>query len=325
MLIIDVDNKNGKNGDAALEGLCDRFSWKPETFTVKTGGGGRHFYFQQSHGTAIASGTSVFGSGLDIRADGGFVVAPPSLHASGIRYRIETPRAALAPLPESILALLVRRGRSRQDDGPFLEGMRNVALTRIAGGAWRKGATEADLLKLLLSVNQRRCAPPLAHSEVEKIAQSVATYPAGPRPRAHIYWKAGDMMDNLYNSGVMATLSLAEQAVLNLLTIRCRDGETRVLYSDIKRDCAIGSDATVRDALARFRELDLLEIKRGFNKAAGWRTASTYRLTPNSPKFRQYVADCHMRFCSSSSSPPSSKELEEPPKKSTMSGSTVLH
>src|SRR5664279_2097042 len=119
LVVLDVDNKH--DGDAALTELCARHSWHLETYTVRTGSGGRHYYFETPQGIIIPSGVNVLGAGLDIRAHNGFVVAPPSLHASGIRYQVAIPRP-VAALPESILARLAPGAKClprRADNAPI--------------------------------------------------------------------------------------------------------------------------------------------------------------------------------------------------------------
>jgi hypothetical protein len=95
--VLDVDPRHG--GEAALARLEERRGPLPITPEVRTGGGGRHLWFDL--GSALAS--TVVGSGLDLKADGGMVVAPPSVHASGGRYRWRPGGAPdvldLAPLP----------------------------------------------------------------------------------------------------------------------------------------------------------------------------------------------------------------------------------
>jgi hypothetical protein len=83
VLVLDVDPRNG--GDetlAALESLHGRL---PRTWTSATGGGGRHYWF----GSATPMATAPLGAGLDRKAEGGMVVVPPSVHASGPLYRWE--------------------------------------------------------------------------------------------------------------------------------------------------------------------------------------------------------------------------------------------
>src|SRR5690606_17775107 len=55
----------------------------PRTATVRTGKG-RHLYFRHPGGT-VRNFTRKL-PGLDLRGDGGYVVAPPSTHANGERY-----------------------------------------------------------------------------------------------------------------------------------------------------------------------------------------------------------------------------------------------
>jgi hypothetical protein len=54
--------------------------------TVRTGGGGAHFYYQAHSEVEVRNGTHLFGRAIDVRGEGGYVVAPPSRHASGRPY-----------------------------------------------------------------------------------------------------------------------------------------------------------------------------------------------------------------------------------------------
>lgn len=83
LIVVDVDAKNG-----GLESLKSMIL--PKTLTVETGGGGYHFYFQYPAGQKINNSASKLAQGVDIRANGGYVVAPPSTHISGKTYRWST-------------------------------------------------------------------------------------------------------------------------------------------------------------------------------------------------------------------------------------------
>ena len=100
--VIDIDNKhdglqNWRN--IAIE-LGEN---KVDTYTVATGGGGIHLYFQYSD--AIKTGTNVLGPGIDVRNNGGYIVAPPSLHQSGSSYSIKDANRPLSPFPLEVLKL----------------------------------------------------------------------------------------------------------------------------------------------------------------------------------------------------------------------------
>jgi hypothetical protein len=84
LVVLDIDPRNG--GDDALSSLEHRHGGLPPTPEVRTGGGGVHLYFASpEHPMA----TTILGPGVDVKADGGLVVVPPSVHASGHRYEWE--------------------------------------------------------------------------------------------------------------------------------------------------------------------------------------------------------------------------------------------
>lgn len=77
VVVLDVDGAEGQATLAALPTL-------PATLTARTGSGGTHYYFKHLGGKL--GNRTRFAPGLDVRGDGGYVVAPPSAHASGGRY-----------------------------------------------------------------------------------------------------------------------------------------------------------------------------------------------------------------------------------------------
>jgi len=82
--VLDIDSdKKGLESLAALE--ADH--GKLETLCVRSGGGGYHFYYKHLDGLKNVAG--ILMDGIDTRSDGGYVIAPPSLHESGNRYRWE--------------------------------------------------------------------------------------------------------------------------------------------------------------------------------------------------------------------------------------------
>jgi hypothetical protein len=84
IVVLDVDPGNG--GHESLERLKKDIPGFPSRATVRTGSGGLHYYFTYDLDLSIGNSASRLGHGLDVRGDGGFVVAPPSLHASGSPY-----------------------------------------------------------------------------------------------------------------------------------------------------------------------------------------------------------------------------------------------
>lgn len=106
IVVLDVDPPHG--GEQSLAILEQAFSPLPETPTVLTGSGGFHFYFATPDACegALPNRIGLAGLlGLDFRGDGGYIVAPPSLHQAGEPYQwIVGP--PLAPLPYWLWTLL---------------------------------------------------------------------------------------------------------------------------------------------------------------------------------------------------------------------------
>lgn len=82
IVAIDIDPRHG--GEQSLAELQRKHGELPATLTTRTGGGGRHLLFRSD--AKLANSAAALGPGLDVRGDGGYVVAPPSLHISGVRY-----------------------------------------------------------------------------------------------------------------------------------------------------------------------------------------------------------------------------------------------
>ena len=81
LVVIDID---GADGLATLQALVAQHGVLPRTAIVKTARGWHLYFAMPATCTPIPCST---GNCLDVRADGGYVVAPPSLHASGHVYQ----------------------------------------------------------------------------------------------------------------------------------------------------------------------------------------------------------------------------------------------
>lgn len=202
LVVLDIDPRNG--GVESLADLIKKHGPLPKTVCVNTGGGGQHYYFKHPGGN-IRGRHDSFGKGVDLKADGGYVVAPPSLHVSGKVYQWVTDAS-----PDNI-ELADMPGWMRQENtkpkslssihiGKIPEGQRNSTLAEKAGSLRRKGLSENEILPLLLNMNANKCDPPLAESEVRSIAASIASYPPN------------ETDDN--DSQATALVKLAEQADL---------------------------------------------------------------------------------------------------------------
>lgn len=180
VVVVDVDPRHG--GDASIARLAVEEHGMPPTVEALTGGGGRHLYYAHP-GEPVANRAGVY-PGIDIRGDGGCVVAPPSVHASGRRYEwipARTPgKFLIARLPR----FLFRPEGSRRSGHPLAhwrdlvregvdEGRRNATLASLAGHLLWHGVDPAVTLELLLAWNRMRCRPPLGDDEVARVVDSI--------------------------------------------------------------------------------------------------------------------------------------------------------
>jgi putative DNA primase/helicase len=186
LVALDVDPRAG--GDASISELIERHGELPRTLEASTGGGGTHVLFSHP-GVTFKNSSSVLGEGLDVKTDGGYIVAAPSLHASGRRYSWSRRQRPAKP-PRWLLELLTaekpkaapkaapkRRQAAAGAGGPAIaEGARNDRLFRIACAMRGNGADVSEIEAELLRVNSLRCCPPLDGAEVRKVAASAAKY-----------------------------------------------------------------------------------------------------------------------------------------------------
>ena len=130
LVVIDVDPRHG--GDDSWETLKHELD-VPATWEVRTGGGGVHAYFHYPSEQKISIGASVLGPGIDHRGNGGYVVAPPSNHASGNPYFWDvTEGEPLAELPKDLTKRLTPAEKPTESAG----NAENKPATPGAGPPW---------------------------------------------------------------------------------------------------------------------------------------------------------------------------------------------
>lgn len=101
---MDVNPEEGKDGPARLAELEAANEPLPATLASVTGGGGRHILFALPDGD-LSNSNGRIARGIDVRGSGGYIVAPPSIHASGRAYQWDEGALArpMAPLPAWLL------------------------------------------------------------------------------------------------------------------------------------------------------------------------------------------------------------------------------
>lgn len=136
ILVVDADCSDGKPGMVNLTKLSAKHGGLPSTPMVNTGSGGLHLYFTWSE--RLKTGSNVVDEAIDVRSDGGYVIAPPSRHYTGKQYEWRNDTVELQALPDWLAFAKANavaegdgeakkaRGRKRQQPGFKLEKLESM-------------------------------------------------------------------------------------------------------------------------------------------------------------------------------------------------------
>jgi len=187
--VIDIDPRHG--GDDTWRDI-ERTHGDLVSQEALTGGGGRHILIAYSG--ELYSRADVF-AGVDVKSDGGYIVAPPSNHASGRRYSwdVGTLDNALADartwggwptMLEQFSAPIMAAENGvtspvNVSGEPIPEGSRNMTLIRVAGRLRAQGLDLEPMAASLRIYNDQYCRPPLDESEILAVAKSACRYERG--------------------------------------------------------------------------------------------------------------------------------------------------
>lgn len=183
---LDVDPMKGEDGLETLRLWEKEHGELPETVTAVTGSGGMHLYYICN--TPV--GCSVDNDkGVDIRGDGGYVVAPPSLHPNGRRYEWENhpEEYAVAKADGNVYAFIRsiqgerRRGERFKLPDRIGAGRRNDTLYRQGCSLQSMGYDDDLIWATLETTNRLKCDPPVSVEELRKIHESVLQHPKGQK------------------------------------------------------------------------------------------------------------------------------------------------
>ena len=196
LLVWDVDPRNG--GNESFSELENTHGKLPDTPEVLTGGGGNHYYFRSKKPVDTRKNAL---PGIDVMADPGYVVAAPSLHASGKKYEWELSSqlddVELAGVPEWILELANKPRLTKAEKvlpTEIPEGTRNMRLCSMAGALRNKGCVSAEILVLLKEIN-KRCNPPADDIEIQSITDWISEKEPGNNYSISLLRKDTDALD----------------------------------------------------------------------------------------------------------------------------------
>lgn len=173
IVVFDVDPRNGGTNKQFIPF---------KTVSSKTGGKGRHYFFNYPSTIKVDCHPSIM-PGIDLKAESGYVIIPPSLHPSGNKYEWIKSILDHEPnyLPQELLDLIRKTGQKRSNfDSNLLhgvdEGSRNGSAASVAGKLlkrFKKGEWETEVWPLLSAWNAKNI-PPLSEYELRNVFISIA-------------------------------------------------------------------------------------------------------------------------------------------------------
>lgn len=179
---LDIDEDKGINGYQTLRDWERKNGILPDTWSSITGRGGYHLFFKSSK--KITNRTGIL-EGVDIRGEGGYIVAPPSTHANGHKYEWEysPDDFELVEADEVVYKLLETDKREKAESFKLPEiiisGKRNETIFRFACSLQAKGLPDEAIEASVKAINETKCQPPLKYSELNTIINSVYRFEKG--------------------------------------------------------------------------------------------------------------------------------------------------
>ena len=184
---LDRDEEKGFDGYEVLREWEKQHGQLPDTCQSITGRGGYHLLYRD---TVEHRNAQAVYEGVDIRGEGGYIVAPPSIHPNGHAYEWEQGPDEFEIAPADDLVREFLKGPKREQQQYFHqpavipEGQRTSTLVHLIGSQRAKGLGETAIRAAIQAENEEKCVPPLSDQELEQ-----EVFPALKRdwPATHPY------------------------------------------------------------------------------------------------------------------------------------------
>ena len=155
---------------------------------AETGRGGRHLHFDKQDGIYSKNETGC--KGFDVKADGGYVVLPPSANAAGPYKWLQLPNGELPEMPDALVEYIQGNQKGKEQANGNLrlsdygneklathpgssKGRRNQDLCRLAGKELKLGIDPEEVYRQAVAWGTR-CSPEYSEKEVHRTVAVLA-------------------------------------------------------------------------------------------------------------------------------------------------------
>lgn len=184
---MDIDKDKGKDGYHTFKKWCDdNYLVLPDSWLSITGRGGYHLFYRSRF--PVPSKISWLDD-VDIRANGGYIVAPPSIHPNGTRYEwedapdecqlVSTDDIDVEFVMNSVIASIAKNNQPLNVPEEIPEGHRDEIMFKLACKYQAMGMSDTAMLAALQEENRVRCKPPLTDKEIRKKVEQAQKYQKG--------------------------------------------------------------------------------------------------------------------------------------------------
>lgn len=198
LLVVDVDNKNGKKGAETIIQLEISGRDLPPTLTQTTPSGGYHLIYWVDE--PVKQGVNVLGDGVDIRSKGGYILAAPSeIHGKRYQWKSNLEKAVIEKAPVWLVEACGKPAERKEKKPPPQKINQRVAMERAieylktaepaiegAGGDAHTfkvacklkdfGLSQDGILEAMVDHWNDSCAPPWSVPELERKIENAYHY-----------------------------------------------------------------------------------------------------------------------------------------------------
>lgn len=185
---MDVDKEKDKDGYHTFVKWCDEnYLILPDSWLSITGRGGYHLIYKSSFPVPTKIGWL---NDVDIRADGGYIVAPPSIHPNGTKYEWEQAPEDYDLITdddidvEFIFNSIIASDKTDRSEPlkvpeEIPEGHRDDFMFKLACKYQAMGMSDTEMEAALKVANQERCKPPLSDRQIQQKLKQAQKYKKG--------------------------------------------------------------------------------------------------------------------------------------------------